>query len=289
MLKKRIIAVLPVYDGIVVQSVGFNKYLPVGKPEIAIEFLNTWGIDEIIINDISATRNGRVVDPQMIKKSAKKCFVPLTVGGGIRTIDDVDKLIQSGADKVCLNQSLYKNPNLISKISQNYGDQCIVASIDVLHTGISWKVFDYIKDRSTDITLEVMLQKVTELGVGEILVNSVDRDGYYTGFDIELFRKVCKLVSVPVLACGGARNPQSISELFTKTAVSAACVGNYFHFYEHSVNLSKHQLSKFESDIRMESSTKYVDTKYDIEGRLVKKTDEMLEKMLYIKVQKEII
>jgi cyclase len=134
-----------------------------------------------------------------------------------------------------------------------------------------------------------MLQKFVDLGVGEILVNSVDRDGYYSGFDIELFRNVCNHVSVPVLACGGARNPLSISELFTKTSVSAACIGNYFHFYEHCVNLSKHQLSQFESDIRMESPTKYIDTEFDIEGRLVKKTDEMLEKMLYIKVQKEII
>lgn len=290
MLKKRIIAALPIYEGIVVQSIGFKKYLPVGKPEIAVEYLNRWGIDEIIINDISATRSQSELDFDLYKRVSKKCFVPLTIGGGLSNIDQIDQLIHGGADKVCINNSFLKKSGLVNMVAKNYGAQSVVVSIDVKRSNGSWYVYNYIKNDFEQESLIDTIKRAQAEGAGEIFINSVDNDGKYCGYDIALFNTIISCVNVPLLACGGAKSWESIFELFNKTNVSAACVGNYFHFSEHQVVLTKKMLIEMGlKDIRLESLIDYNENELTKNGRLLKKSDMKLNELLYSKIFKEII
>lgn len=288
MLKKRIIANVVVKDGIVVQSINFKKYLPVGKPLIALEFLNNWGIDEIILTDISASRKNEKPDFAQIRKATGRCHVPLTVGGGIKTIEDIKELMHCGADKISLNQSAIKNPILITEAAHIFGDQCIVVSVDAVKTENGYRVYDYVTGKTIDASPDDFCLKAQELGAGEILINSVDRDGSYEGFDIELINSVCNKVTVPVICCGGAKNANDFIEALTKTNASAVCAANFFHFTEHSVNTTKTNILK-KTDVRLETHADYKENGFDSELRLRKKKDEVLEEMLFIKIEKEII
>ncbi|WP_291399328.1 HisA/HisF-related TIM barrel protein [Daejeonella sp.] len=289
MLKKRLIAILPLFNGIVVQSINFNRYLPVGKPEVCIDFLNKWGVDEIVAIDITARRKHSTVNFEQIKRVSEYCFVPLTVGGGINEIEDIDRLLQCGADKISINNNLFSNPDLISKAAKKYGDQCVVASIDVTKNENGYYIYSYLSNLVTNIPLDEALRIAIGSGVGELLINAVHRDGTYKGYDIELFNEVCSKVRVPVLACGGAKNAYCMIDLFNKTNVSAACAGNFFHFSEHSVNTSKRLLIDNKIGIRLETHANYCLNSFDSNGRLLKKSDETLEKLLYLKIEKEII
>jgi cyclase len=288
MLKKRIVANVVVKDGVVVQSIHFKKYLPVGKPNIAIEFLNNWGIDEIILTDISATKNNRLPNFNMVKHASKKCYVPLTVGGGIKSIEQIKELMHCGADKISLNHQALSNPKLITEAAHIFGDQCIVVSIDAKKVNGTYKVYDYTTGNTTDIDVASFCKQSEEAGAGEILVNSVDRDGSYEGFDIDLYNQVCEVVSIPVIACGGAKNAQDFVMLISQTNVSAACAANFFHFTEHSVNTTKANILK-QLPIRIETFANYSESIFDKEYRLLKQSDEALEKMLFVKIEKEII
>lgn len=289
MLKRRIIAVLTVKDDIVVQSIGFQKYLPIGKPEIAVEFLNKWGIDEIAYNDISATSKGKKPNFELIKKVAKKCFVPLAVGGGISSLDDVRKLTQSGADKVIVNNLLLQNPSAVKSIAENFGNQCLIASLDIKKEGQTYKPYHYLTRRYLPYTLQEWIRKIEDMGAGELLVNSIDKDGSYQGFEIEAFKIIQNLTSIPVIALGGAKNAQSFIELFEKTQVDAGAAGNFFHFTEHSVNICKAQINRVQPWVRLETDTNYQENPIDTNGRLLKKEDEILENLLFVKIEKEII
>jgi cyclase len=288
MLKKRIVANLVVNNGLVVQSIGFGKYLPVGKPSIAIEFLNQWGIDEIILTDISATKEGRGPNLKMIREATQKCFVPLTIGGGISTTDNIKELMHCGADKISLNHSVLKNPNLISEAAHIFGNQCVVVSIDGIKSANGYKVFDYINRESIEQNPDKLAHFAENAGAGEILINSVDRDGTYTGYDKELIKSVCKSVAIPVIGCGGAKNASDMIELLSETNVSAAAASNFFHFTEHSVNITKTLVSKA-FDVRLEAHASYSDSLFDNNMRLLKKEDDMLENLLYTRITKEII
>lgn len=288
MLKKRVAATLIVKDGIVVQSINFNKYLPVGKPAIAIEFLNQWGIDEIILLNISATQKKKGPDYAMIKKAAKKCYVPLTVGGGIKSVDEIKELMHCGADKISLNQEAILNPKLVHEAALLFGDQCVVASIDALKTSEGYRVYDYINKVSLKMEPGDFAKSLQDAGAGEILINSVDKDGSYTGYDIELINAVCKAVSVPVICCGGAKNAADFINVFSLTNVSAASAANFFHFTEHSVNTTKANIIK-EIGVRHETHADYNDSSFDNNYRLLKKVDKELEEMLYVRIEKEII
>ena len=289
MLKKRIIAVLPLYHGIVVQSIGFNRYLPIGKPDIAIEFLNSWGIDEIVVLDIMATKNDLVINPDYVKNFSRKCFVPLAVGGGIRKLSEVDGLIQSGADKVVVNQSILKTPELITKIAKNYGDQCVVASVDIIREDNNLFVWDYISKSKLKIPISDLLETICQAGAGEILINAVHKDGQYNGYDEELINEVCRKVTIPVLACGGAKNAESMIHLLNNTQASAACAGNFFHFFEHSVIITKKQIAQKSDSIRFETKANYSNHELNLNGRLIKQSETVLDNLLYLKLEKEII
>jgi imidazole glycerol-phosphate synthase subunit HisF len=288
MLKKRIAASILVKDGVVVQSLGFSRYLPVGRPAIAIEFVNAWGIDEILLIDISATRASRPPDFKMVSVAAAHCGVPLAVGGGIANLDHVKQLMHSGADKVCFNQAALNNPELIRQTAHMFGEQCVVASIDSITTRLGPRVYDYLTATVKDEAPSDMARRMQDLGVGEILINSVDRDGSRTGFDLELAHSVSSAVTLPVICCGGAGIATHFAEIFQNTGVSAAAAANFFHFTEHSVTTVKAQLSR-ELPVRHESYASYVDACFDNDGRLLKKPDQELERMRFVIIEKEFI
>jgi cyclase len=288
MLKKRIAANIVVKDGIVVQSINFKNYLPIGKPDISIEFLNQWGIDEIILTDISATKNKSEPNYKMVKQASTKCFVPLTVGGGISNIDQIKELMHCGADKVSLNQSAIYNNLLITSAAKIFGDQCVVVSIDAMLKKSSYKVFDYIKHETINLSPAEFAKRAEDLGAGEILINSVDKDGSYLGYDLELIDSICDVVKIPVICCGGAKNAKDFIEVFTKTRVSAASAANLFHFTEHSVNTTKANIIK-QIPVRLETFANYQNNTFDDLFRLQKKEDIVLEDMLFIQIEKEVI
>lgn len=289
MLKRRIGALLPIKDGLVVRSTSFNKYLPVGKPAIAIDFLNQWGVDEIIMLDISASRAQKSISSSMVEQAVKKCFVPLAVGGGIQKMEEVDELIHRGADKIVLNQILFKKKNFLESVAKKYGDQCAVASIDVVKVNNEFKVYDYAAKSVTQNHLIDWANQLQDLGAGELLIQAVHRDGSYSGFEEEAYKRVCERVNIPVIAVGGAGSPEHFISLFKKTNVSAACAGNYFHFNEHSVAVLKSELIKAGVSVRHENPASYGETTIDHNNRIQKKSDEVLENMLYQKIEKEVI
>lgn len=288
MLKKRVVATLVVKNGIVVQSINFKKYLPIGKPSVAMEYLNQWGVDEIVLIDISASRNIKDPNYSMITRASEKCFVPLTVGGGISKLEHIQKLMHCGADKISLNTATIHNPELITSAAKIFGDQCIVVSIDAISTAEGYRVYDYLNNNILDISPAIFAKKAVELGAGEILINSVDRDGSYLGFDIELINSVCELVNVPVICCGGAKNADDFVQVFQNTNVSAASAANFFNFFEHSVNITKSGIKR-KMDVRLETYADYKENSFDENYRLLKKTDDELKEMLFVRIEKEVI
>jgi len=290
MLKKRIIANLTLLNGIVVQSKGFNKYLPIGKPEIAVEFLNQWGIDEIIISDISASSESSEPLFDVYKNLSFKCNVPLTIGGGIKSIDDIRGLLNVGADKILINSYALSKPDFISKAASIFGNQCVIVAIDAIKNQDSnYLVYDHISRKATTKNLFDWAKEASELGAGELFINSVDNDGSYTGYDLILAKQIAFDVKVPVIICGGAGKPSHIYDVLSTTNVAAAAVGNYFHFSEHSVVKTKALLKQIGFNIRLETVANYSNNKINEFNRLQKHDDKHLENLLFKKITKEII
>jgi len=289
MLKRRIIATVVVLDGIAVQSIGFCRYLPLGRPEIAVEFLDRWGVDEINLVDISASRAMRGPDNDMVMRVAKNCHVPLTVAGGIHNNDQIGQLLSSGADKVVINTAARSEPKFVTSAAQLFGNQCIVVSIDAIRDeqGDLW-VYDYLEGALISEVPADQAVRMQDAGAGEILLNSVDRDGSYSGFDLGLIASVVNAVTVPVTAAGGAGQPAHFADGFTSTGVSGLAAANFFHFWEHSITIMKSCLDE-SIPIRRETAFDYTNSVTDLTGRLKKKSDEALKKMLYIQVDKEVI
>jgi imidazole glycerol-phosphate synthase subunit HisF len=289
-LKRRIIATLIVRDGIVVQSINFRKYLPVGKPDIAIEYLNMWGIDEIVILDISASVNHALKCYGFIEEITRSCFVPVTVGGGVNSIEDMRALMAYGADKIAINSYCFSNPGFISKAASIFGNQCIMVSIDVVgNTLLTYRVYNAAKNIITNIDPIDWAKNVESKGAGEIYLTSVDRDGSKNGFDLELIDMVASNVKIPVIASGGAGNPKHIFEVLNRTNASAVSAANFFHFSEHSVITTKAHLLKNNIDIRLNTHANYANHTFDEDIRLKKHPDGYLQNLLFEKIEKEII
>ena len=288
MLKRRIVAVLVVKDDIVVQSIGFRRYLPVGKPTIAVEFLNQWGIDEIILLDISASRRGREPNFALVKSLAQHCRVPLTVGGGITSLAQIHELMHCGADKVAFNQATLHHPDLLTEAARVFGDQCIVASIDARWAGSGYGVYDYLTGQTLGLSPVDHASHLQAIGAGEILLNSVDRDGMKSGFDLDLINQTAEAVTVPLIVCGGAGIPAHFLDVLEQTSASAIAAANFFHFFEHSVTVTKALTSQYHA-IRHETHALYQGNDLDAMGRLLKKPDQTLESLLYLKIEKEVI
>lgn len=287
MLKRRIVGVLIVKDNIVVQSIGFSRYLPVGNPEIVAEYLNQWGADEIILLDITATRNGRPPNFDLITKVAKHCRVPLTVGGGITTIEHIHKLMHCGADKVSFNHLALQNPQFLQHASSIFGTQSVVASIDACIFEGSYRVYDYSKDKILNVSPSDLASRLQTFGVGEIFLNSVDRDGKKSGFDIPLINHTNAQLSIPLIVSGGAGSPDHFVEVLSKTSASAVAAANIFHYFEHSLTIVKSQLMKYGHLIRFDEANLYEDSECDNLGRLMKKPDKCLESLLFQRIEEE--
>lgn len=288
MLKKRIVAVLLVKDGVVVQSIGFRRYLPVGRPHIAVEYLTDWGIDEIILLDIGARRTQIGPDFNLVKGLSKYCRVPLTVGGGISKLDQIHELMKSGADKIALNHPTISNPDLICDAARVFGNQCVVASIDAKLTPDGYRLYDYLNGATLSITPASHAAQLTSMGVGEIFLNSVDRDGSKQGFDLKLITETADVVTVPLIVCGGAGSPAHFVQVITQTPAHAVAAANFFHFFEHSVTITKAEVCR-SAPIRHETSALYNRSELTPAGRLRKLPDETLEAMLFTKIQREVI
>jgi cyclase len=289
MLKTRVVGVVLVRDGIAVQSIGFRKYLPIGRPEIAIEYLDRWGIDEIVVLHMDATPKGESVAAEKVAAYASCCQVPLAVGGGIADIDAVKRVIHAGADKVVLNAAAVLRPKLIEDAARLFGDQCVVISIDARRRSDGGHdTFTHSATRPTGLSAVELAVKVTGHGAGEILVNSIDRDGSQQGYDLDLLRAAVQAVRVPVIACGGAGKPEHMRAAM-ETGVAAVAAANFFNYQEHSVILAKRALVRAGADVRLDSYATYEHHALRDDGRLAKQADAALDALRFRYVPEEVI
>lgn len=236
MLAKRIIPCLDVRNGKVVKGVNFEGIKDVGDPVECAKEYNMQGADEIVFYDITASFEGRGVFLEVVRDTARQVFVPLTVGGGIKTVDDIRETLRAGADKVSVNSQAVKNPQLIKDGADIFGSQCICVGIDAKKIAEDkWTVF--INGGRVDMELDLIdwVKRVEQLGAGEICLNSIDADGTKEGFDISMLKAVCDSVNIPVIASGGAGRIDDFSEVFEKTGATAALAASLFHFKELTV------------------------------------------------------
>lgn len=251
MLAKRIIPCLDVRNGKVVKGVNFEGVKDVGDPVAYAEEYNRQGADELVFYDITASYEGRGVFLDVVRETAKKVFVPLTVGGGISTVDDFRETLRAGADKVSINSSAVKNPQLIKEAADIFGSQCVVVGIDAKRDGKGGYTV-YINGGRVDMKLDLIewVRTIEQLGAGEICLNSIDTDGTKGGFDIEMLNAVCNEVNIPVIASGGCGKIEDFSKVFEKTNSSAALAASLFHFKELTVGEVKSYLKERNFPVR---------------------------------------
>lgn len=251
MLAKRIIPCLDVRDGKVVKGVNFVGIREVGDPvECAMEY-DRQGADEICFLDITATHEGRSTMIDVVRKTAEHVFVPLTVGGGIRSVEDFREILRAGADKVSVNSAAVKNPALISQAAEIFGSQCVVVAIDAKRDGQgNFHVVVHGGRKDTGLDAVEWAKKCQELGAGEILLTSMDTDGCKEGFDLELTRAVCDAVTIPVIASGGCGRLEHFSQVFEETGSDAALAASLFHFRELTVEEVKNHLAENNIPVR---------------------------------------
>lgn len=239
MLKIRVMPTLLFKDVGLVKGVQFSSDRRVGAALQAIRVYNRRGVDELVFFDVTATLSGRSPDFVQIDQLADECFMPLSVGGGIRKIDDIAQLLAVGADKVCINSAVLADPELIGDGSRRFGAQCIVVAIDVRREGENWRVYSHSGTRPTELDPVTWARKAESLGAGEILLTSIDRDGTMTGYDVEIVRRVSESVSIPVVASGGAGEYAHMAEVLRDGKASAVAAASIFHFTEKTPREAK--------------------------------------------------
>jgi cyclase len=252
MLSKRIIPCLDVTAGRVVKGVNFVELRDAGDPVEIAKRYDDQGADEITFLDITATSDGRDLILHIIEDVASQVFIPLTVGGGVREVSDVRRLLNAGADKVGMNSAAVANPDLVSDAAAKYGSQCIVVAIDAKQTAPGlWEVFTHGGRKNTGINAVSWAIEVAKRGAGEILLTSMDRDGTKNGFDLELTRTVSDAVSVPVIASGGVGNLQHLADGITQGHADAVLAASIFHFGEHTVGEAKRLMAQQGIPVRL--------------------------------------
>ena len=288
MLKKRLIPCLILRDGFIVQSFEFKRFLPIGKAKIAVEFVVNWDVDEIVLLDITATRNGAPPDTDLIRLVSDHCFVPLTVGGGIHALSDIREVMRAGADKVSINSEALKNPSFIKESSDIFGSQCIVVSVDVrINPKGRYEVVADSGKKYTGLHPVEWAQRLQELGAGEIFLNSVNRDGSRRGYDLDLVRMVSEAIRIPVIACGGVGEMSHLADGIRIGKASAVSAANIFQHMEHSTIIAKAYMKNAGIDVRLNTAAKYGDFEFDERGRLLKKRDSSLEEIWFERSVKE--
>ena len=244
MITKRIIPCLDVKDGRVVKGVNFAGLQDVSSPVTLAKFYSDCGADELVFYDITASSDGRKLFTEILCETARNVFIPLTVGGGINTVEDFDRVLKCGADKVSVNSGAIRNPELIREAAKRYGDQCVVLSADIKRVDGAFRVFAKGGRENTGMEAISWIKKCVALGAGEIVVNSIDTDGVKGGFDIEMLEAVCNAVSVPVIASGGAGKIDDFIQLFqTLPKVDAGLAASIFHFGEVKIRDLKAEMA----------------------------------------------
>jgi imidazole glycerol-phosphate synthase subunit HisF len=251
MLTKRIIPCLDVKNGRVVKGINFKNLKVVGDPvDLAIKYYNE-GADELCFLDITASMEERKTMIKMVRDVAKNIFIPFTVGGGIKTVEDIQELLKAGADKVTLCTQAVLNPEIIKDASLKFGSQCIVVSIDVKKNKNFWEIYIYGGKKATGINAIDFAKECEKLGIGEILLNSLDTDGMNQGYDLEITKQVSELVNVPVIASSGAGTLKQIKDAFTIGKSDAALAASIFHYNQYSINEVKTYLKENGVDVRL--------------------------------------
>ena len=252
MITKRIIPCLDVAGGRVVKGVNFEGLSDVSSPVELAKFYNDCGADELVFYDITASSDGRKIFTDILREVASTIFIPLTVGGGINTLDDFDRVLKCGADKVSVNSGAIKNPDLIYHAAKLYGSQCVVISADVKRVDGEFKVFAKGGRENTGMEAISWIKRCVDNGAGEVVLNSIDTDGVKKGFDLEMLSKVCQVVNVPVIASGGAGCVQDFVDLFkTLPKVDAGLAASIFHFGEVKISDLKNTLKENNISVRI--------------------------------------
>ncbi|MDD6046260.1 MAG: imidazole glycerol phosphate synthase subunit HisF [bacterium] len=252
MITKRIIPCLDVKDGRVVKGVNFLGLADVSSPVKLASYYSACGADELVFYDITASAEGRQLFTEILTEVASTVFIPLTVGGGINTVSDFDRVLKCGADKVSVNSGVLRDPSLIRDAARKYGDQCVVLSVDAKRADGGFRVFAKGGREDTGLDLIEWVKRGVSLGAGEIVLNSIDTDGVKQGFDLEMLSAVCEAVSVPVIASGGAGCAEHFIELFqTLPKVDAGLAASIFHFGEVKIPELKRALSEAGITMRM--------------------------------------
>jgi cyclase len=243
MLKNRIIPCLDVKNGRVVKGINFVDLKDAGDPVEQAKIYSDGGADEICFLDITASNENRDTIYDVVERTSKKCFVPLTVGGGVRGVEDINKLLNCGADKISINTAAVQNPEMITESSKKFGSQCIVVAIDAKKNGNKWKVFTHGGRNNTNLDAIEFAKKMEDSGAGELLVTSMDRDGTQIGYDNDLMFKISSTVNIPVIASGGVGNLDHLVDGIKLGNASAVLAASIFHYGTHSINEAKQYLN----------------------------------------------
>jgi cyclase len=243
MLKNRIIPCLDVKNGRVVKGINFVDLKDAGDPVEQAKIYSDGGADEICFLDITASNENRETIYDVVERTSKKCFVPLTVGGGVRSVEDINKLLNCGADKVSINTAAVENPKVIEESSKKFGSQCIVVAIDAKKKNDKWEIFTHGGRNNSGINALEFAKKMENSGAGELLVTSMDRDGTQVGYDNELMSNITALVNIPVIASGGVGNLDHLVDGIKLGNASAVLAASIFHYGKHSVKEAKEYLA----------------------------------------------
>lgn len=250
MVAKRIIPCLDVKDGQVVKGIQFRDLKTVGDPADLASRYEKEGADEVVFLDISASQEGRDTIYGVVERTARQLFIPLTVGGGIRSLADMRRALRAGADKVSINTSAVQDPKLITLGSQRFGAQCVVVAIDAKRVGKAWKVLTHGGMKETGLDAVAWAKKAAELGAGEILLTSIDADGTKNGYDLPLTKAIAEAVHVPVVASGGCGNAEHIVAVLRDAKADAALAASIFHYGETTVREVKGLLARANIEVR---------------------------------------
>ena len=252
MLAKRIIPCLDVEGGRVVKGIHFVNLRDAGDPVELAAFYDREGADELVFLDITASHEGRDTKVELAARTGERVFIPYTIGGGIGSLEDIRNILKAGADKVSINTAAVSDPSLITKAAERFGNQCVVVAIDGRSRGSgAWEVYTHGGRNPTGIDVLEWASKVESLGAGEIMLTSMDRDGTKLGYDIPLTKAVCDIVSIPVIASGGAGNLEHLAEAIEKTGCDAVLAASIFHYREHVISEAKEFLASRGIEVRL--------------------------------------